>query len=260
MVFRFTTMEDLEMLRELIRQKPFAAKRGSTLEIWDSVAAALGSALKKEIKVKQIRDRLNLLKTRFKEKEQLSALASGVEESIHAVNVQTHYTDVDGLIREYTQLERLHHDTKAAQKISKEKKEEDLAKCAAAIVDESRRRRAYRDDTSFYSDSDDSSDAQSVVSGAESTVSTGSSKAKQQGVKRSNAYLTEIKRQDKKYKEQLDLKHRELEQGQKQFEERLEFEKKQAEDRLQFEQHIQQSNREMILECAKIFGAALAKK
>ncbi|ETP33462.1 hypothetical protein F442_17999 [Phytophthora nicotianae P10297] len=26
MVFRFTTMEDLEMLWEMIRQKPFAAK------------------------------------------------------------------------------------------------------------------------------------------------------------------------------------------------------------------------------------------
>ncbi|ETN01892.1 hypothetical protein PPTG_16964 [Phytophthora nicotianae INRA-310] len=99
MVFRFTTMEDLEMLWELIRQKPFAAKkRGSTLEMWDSVVAALGSALKKEINVKQIRDRFNLLKARFKEKEQLSALASGVEEFIHAFNVQTHYTDVDGLI------------------------------------------------------------------------------------------------------------------------------------------------------------------
>ncbi|ETM41390.1 hypothetical protein L914_12825 [Phytophthora nicotianae] len=57
----------------------------------------------------------------------------------------------------------------------------------------------------------------------------------------------------------MDLKQRELEQGQKQFEERLEFDKKQAEGRLQLEQRIQQSNREMILECAQIFGAALAK-
>ncbi|ETK81480.1 hypothetical protein L917_12756 [Phytophthora nicotianae] len=33
MVSRFTTMEDLKMLQELIREKPFAANGGSTLEI-----------------------------------------------------------------------------------------------------------------------------------------------------------------------------------------------------------------------------------
>ncbi|ETI41427.1 hypothetical protein L916_12923 [Phytophthora nicotianae] len=153
MVSRFTTMEDLKMLQELI-----------------------------QIKVKQIRDRLNLLKARFKEKEQLSALASGVEESIHAVNVQTHYTDIDGLIQEYMELKQLHHETKAAQKISKEKKREDLAKCVAAIVAESRRRRAERDEPSLYNDSGDSSVTQRVVSGTESTISTGSSRRYSEGL------------------------------------------------------------------------------
>ncbi|ETI35503.1 hypothetical protein F443_18155 [Phytophthora nicotianae P1569] len=163
MVFRFTTMEDLEMLWELIRQKPFAAK--ARIDTGDLPKAVVAEPT--------VTSPLSL---------------------------------------------------------------------------------------SLYSDSGDSSDTQRIVSGTESTISTGSSKAIQRGVKRSNAFLREIKRQEKKYKEHMDLKQRELEQGQKQFEERLEFEKKQAEDRFQFEQRIQQSNREMILESTKIFGAALAKK
>ncbi|KAG6944886.1 hypothetical protein JG687_00017591 [Phytophthora cactorum] len=58
----------------------------------------------------------------------------------------------------------------------------------------------------------------------------------------------------------MELKVRELEQNQKQFEERLSFEKKLAQDRLNFEDRVQASNREMILECATIFGCALSKK
>ncbi|KAG2992716.1 hypothetical protein PC118_g4408 [Phytophthora cactorum] len=110
-------------MRELIRQKPFEAKRGATLEVWDNVAAALSTALQQKVKVKQIRDRLNLLKARLKANEQAPFSASGVEESLDAVSIQSHYSDVDG----------------------KKKKEEDLAKCAAGIVAESRRRRIERD-------------------------------------------------------------------------------------------------------------------
>ncbi|KAG2895168.1 hypothetical protein PC117_g23306 [Phytophthora cactorum] len=221
MVFRFTPSQDLEMMRELIRQKPFAAKRGAM------------------VKVKQIRDRLNLLKARLKANEQASFLASGVEESLDAVNIQSHYSDLDG----------------------KKKKEEDLAKCAADIVAESRRRRIERDGGASDSDLSNSSYAGSTVSATESAASVGSAKSTTQRTpKRSNAFLTEVKRQEKRYKEQMELKVRELEQDQKQFEERLSFEKKLAEDRLNFEDRMQASNREVILECAKIFGSALSKK
>ncbi|KAE9214157.1 hypothetical protein PF004_g15120 [Phytophthora fragariae] len=260
MVFRFTSLQDCEMLRELIRQKPFAAKRGATLDVWDNIAAALSSALKTPVKVKQIRDRLNLLKARFKATEQTSAVASGVEESLQAVNVQSHYSDADGLVREYMALERLHHDAKAAAKLSKEQKEEDLAQCAANIVAESYRRRADRIDETLSGDSSSSSEAENAVSSAESVETRPSVVAAQSAPKRSNAFLSDVKRQERRYKEQMELRVRELEQNQKQFEERLAFEKRQSEDRLLFESCVQSSNRDMILECAKIFGAALSKK
>ncbi|KAG3232858.1 hypothetical protein PI124_g22065 [Phytophthora idaei] len=218
-------------------------------------------ALQQKVKVKQIRDRLNLLKARLKANEQASFLARVVEESLDAVNIQSHYSDVDGKVREHVELERLHTETKAAEKLSKEKKEEDLAKCAADIVAESSRRRIERDGGASDSDLSNSSYVESTVSATESAASVGSAKSTTQRTpKRSNAFLTEVKRQEKRYKEQMELKVRELEQDQKQFEERLSFEKKLAEDRLNFEDRVQASNREMILECAKIFGSALSKK
>ncbi|KAF1788101.1 hypothetical protein GQ600_18712 [Phytophthora cactorum] len=240
MVFRFTPSQDLEMMRELIRQKPFAAKRGAM----------------QKVKVKQIRDRLNLLKARLKANEQASFLASGVEESLDAVNIQSHYSDLDGKVRDDFISEQ-----KPLKSFPKKKKEEDLAKCAADIVAESRRRRIERDGGASDSDLSNSSYAGSTVSATESAASVGSAKSTTQRTpKRSNAFLTEVKRQEKRYKEQMELKVRELEQDQKQFEERLSFEKKLAEDRLNFEDRMQASNREVILECAKIFGSALSKK
>ncbi|KAG3099736.1 hypothetical protein PI124_g15088 [Phytophthora idaei] len=212
MVFRFTPSQDLEMMRELIRQKPFAAKRGATLEVWDNVAAALSTALQQKVKVKQIRDRLDLLKARLKASEQASFLASGVEESLDAVNIQSHYSNVDG-----------------------KKKEEDLANCAADFVAESRRRRIERDGGASDSDLSYLSDAESTVSATESAASVGLAKSTTERTpKRSNAFLTEVKRQEKRYKEQMELKVRELEQYQKQFEERLSFEKKTSRRQTQF--------------------------
>ncbi|KAG3117426.1 hypothetical protein PI125_g3786 [Phytophthora idaei] len=219
------------MMRELIRQKPFAAKRGATLEVWDNVAAALSTALQQKVKVKQIRDRLNLLKARLKANEQAPFLASGVEESLDAVSIQSHYSDVDG--KTWPSVQR-------------------VLLLKVAVVE-----------LSVMSDSDlsNSSDAESTVSATESAASVGSVKSTTQRTpKRLNAFLTEVKRQEKRYKEQMELKVRELEQDQKQFEERLSFEKKTSEDRLNFEDRVQASNREMILECAKIFGATLSKK
>ncbi|KAG2950169.1 hypothetical protein PC116_g9731 [Phytophthora cactorum] len=182
------------MMRELIRQKPFEAKRGATLEVWDNVAAALSTALQQKVKVKQIRDRLNLLKARLKANEQAPFSASGVEESLDAVSIQSHYSDVDG-------------------------KRVLLLKVAVVEL-------------SVMSDSDlsNSRDAESTVSATESAASVGSTKSTTQRTpKRSNAFLTEVKRQEKRYKEKMGLKVRELEQDQKQFEERLSFEKKTSE-------------------------------
>ncbi|KAG3196338.1 hypothetical protein PC128_g7708 [Phytophthora cactorum] len=216
------------MMRELIRQKPFEAKRGATLEVWDNVAAALSTALQQKVKVKQIRDRLNLLKARLKANEQAPFSASGVEESLDAVSIQSHYSDVDGKVREYVELERLHIETKAAENLSKEKKKrktwpsvQRVLLLKVAVVE-----------LSVMSDSDlsNSRDAESTVLATESAASVGSTKSTTQRTpKRSNAFLTEVKRQEKRYKEKMGLKVRELEQDQKQFEERLSFEKKTSE-------------------------------
>ncbi|KAF1788418.1 hypothetical protein GQ600_22257 [Phytophthora cactorum] len=229
------------MMRELIRLKPFAAKRGTTLDVWDKVTKSLSAALKVPLKVKQIRDRLNLLKTRFKASEQKSRGASGVEESLHAVNVQSHYSDVDGLVRDYIKLERLHQDDKADKKLSKQRKEADLAQGAIDTVSESNRRRAHRQNDESGSDDSHVNDEESCVSTTESVASTStlrSPTSAHRPPKSSNAFLAEVKRQEKRYKEQMEMKVRELEQNQKQFEDRLAFEKEQVEARLQFEKQL----------------------
>ncbi|ETP54963.1 hypothetical protein F442_00434 [Phytophthora nicotianae P10297] len=58
----------------------------------------------------------------------------------------------------------------------------------------------------------------------------------------------------------MDMKVRELEQKQKQFDDRLAFEREQAQAKLQFDMEVQANNRKVILECAKNFSAALANK
>ncbi|KAF1787543.1 hypothetical protein GQ600_7401 [Phytophthora cactorum] len=258
MVFRFTPSQDLEMMRELIRQKPFAAKRGAMLG-GDNVAAALSTALQQKVKVKQIRDRLNLLKARLKANEQASFLASGVEESLDAVNIQSHYSDVDGKVREYVELERLHIGTKAAEKLSKEKKEEDLAKCAADIVAESRRRRIERDGGASDSDLSNSSYAESTVSATESAASVGSAKSTTQRTpKRSNAFLTEVNDRRNAIRSKWSLRCVSWSKTRNNLRTPF-FREKIAEARLNFEDRVQASNREMILECAKIFGSELSK-
>ncbi|ETI57227.1 hypothetical protein F443_00442 [Phytophthora nicotianae P1569] len=56
MVFRFSTEQDCEMMRDLIRLKPFAAERGTTLDVWDNVAKSLSTALKVEFNKKKEAD------------------------------------------------------------------------------------------------------------------------------------------------------------------------------------------------------------
>ncbi|KAG6954530.1 hypothetical protein JG687_00011763 [Phytophthora cactorum] len=65
---------------------------------------------------------------------------------------KSHYSDVDGLVRDYIELERLHQDAKAAKKLPKQRKEADLAQCAIDIVSESNRRRAHRQNDESGSD------------------------------------------------------------------------------------------------------------
>ncbi|KAG2768893.1 hypothetical protein PC129_g3758 [Phytophthora cactorum] len=213
MVFRFTPTQDCGMMRELIRLKPFAAERGTALDVWDKVAKSLSAALKVPLKGKQIRDRLNLLKTRFKASKQKYRGASGVEELLHAVNVQSHYSDVDGLVRDYIKLERLHQDDKAEKKLSKQRKEADLAQGAIDIVSESNRCRAHRQNDESGSDDSHVNDEESCVSTTESVASTStlrSPTSAHRPPKSSNAFLAEVKRQEKRYKEQMEMKVREL--------------------------------------------------
>ncbi|ETL84347.1 hypothetical protein F442_16419 [Phytophthora nicotianae P10297] len=105
MVFRFTNDWDKELLRELIHLKPFAAVRGTTLRVWSDIAASLSSAFGVEVNVKQVCDRLTLLKQMLKDSEAAAALGSGIEESVDAVNVQSHYDEREGLVREFVALE-----------------------------------------------------------------------------------------------------------------------------------------------------------
>lgn len=244
-------------MRELIRLKPFAAVRGSTLQVWTEVAESLSRAIGVTLNVKQIRDRLTVLKGLFKSSEAASALGSGVEESLDAINVQSHYDEREGLVREYTALESLHKSAKRAEKQKKHQKEEDLARCADEIVRESSRRRSER----ITTDSDDcmgnDSDAESISSAVSSRSSSWTST---KTPKRPNAFQQEVERQVKRQKQEFELKERELAQSQLQFEQRLALENKQAEDRLRFEERVHTNNRELILECAKLFSAALAHK
>ncbi|RAW24958.1 hypothetical protein PC110_g18628 [Phytophthora cactorum] len=200
MVFRFTPTQDCEMMHELIRLKPFAAERERTLDVWDKVAKSLSAALK------------------------------------------SHYSDVDGLVRDYIKLERLHQDDKAEKKLSKQRKEADLAQGAIDIVSESNRCRAHRQNDESGSDDSHVNDEESCVSTTESVASTStlrSPTSAHRPPKSSNAFLAEVKRQEKRYKEQMEMKVRELKQNQKQFDDRLAFEKEQVEARLQFEKQVQ---------------------
>ncbi|ETM30484.1 hypothetical protein L914_21840, partial [Phytophthora nicotianae] len=235
-------------MRELIRLKPFSAKRGTTGHVWEEVAKGVSSAIQVQLNVTQVRDRLNLLKAKFKADELSSARASGVEEDLHAVNIPSHYNDLNGLVRDYIELERMYIDEMKAKKSAKTRKEEDPANSAAALINESKPRRSQRAnyDTERSSSDERSSESEpesiaSLASAVPSHVSTSSRSTP----KRSNAFLDEVKRQAKRHKEQIELKTRELEQHQHQFE------KQQAEERLRSEERIQAGNRELILQCAK---------
>ncbi|KAG2927644.1 hypothetical protein PC129_g3507 [Phytophthora cactorum] len=220
MVFRFSYDQNKELMRELIGLKPFAAKRGDTLNVWEEVAASLSRATKAPLNVKQIRDRLNVLKAGFHPDEAKAAHTSGAEESLGAVNVQSHHGEDSGLVREYISLEGLHQTNKQKDKNKKQRKR--ILHTAQTKPDGS-----------------DTSEAESTISSVSAATTTNAAtSAERTQLKRSNAFLREIERQDKHQKLQLDLQERGLTQTQHRFELWLEFERQQALQRLSFEEGV----------------------
>ncbi|GMF23778.1 unnamed protein product [Phytophthora fragariaefolia] len=69
---------------------------------------------------------------------------AAIEKSVDVVNVQSHYDEREGLVREYVALEDPFKADKMAVKTKKQQKDEDLAKCAEGLVRESANRRALR--------------------------------------------------------------------------------------------------------------------
>ncbi|KAG3004595.1 hypothetical protein PC121_g18094 [Phytophthora cactorum] len=162
------------------------------------------------------------------ERERTLDVWDKVAKSLSAA-LKSHYSDVDGLVRDYIELERLHQDAKAAKKLPKQRKEADLAQCAIDIVSESNRRRAHR-----QNDESGSDDMRKKAACLRRKVlhprrHYGRPTSAHRPPKRSNAFLAKVKRQEKRYKEQMEMKVRELKQNQKQFDDRLAFEKEQVE-------------------------------
>ncbi|ETP15684.1 hypothetical protein F441_09608 [Phytophthora nicotianae CJ01A1] len=136
MVFRFTEDHDKELMREAIAQKPFAAKYGEAARAWASVAEHVSSAIKERVLEKQVRDRVRLLKKNWHAGELRSSLGSGIEETLEAVNEQSHYETLAGLVGQYIQLENAAKDDKM-DRINKKKADEASAtRCASEIVNE----------------------------------------------------------------------------------------------------------------------------
>lgn len=166
-VLRFTEEQDKELMREVIMKKPYATKWGETMAAWDEIASRLSLVISTTVNAKQVRDRLGILKKKFKTEEDRSARGSGVEEALDACNAQSHYSDLLGLIREYILLEEDYLDRKRKAVRKKKAIEESFNQCAADILAESSRRRSLRatsdedcaSDSSLSGDSDASSSA-----------------------------------------------------------------------------------------------------
>ncbi|OWZ18677.1 hypothetical protein PHMEG_0007203 [Phytophthora megakarya] len=122
-IFRFNDGQDKELLRELITKKPFAAAYGETMQSWGSVAAALSQAIGVEVYTKQVRDRLAVLMKNLAAGERRSAIGSGIEESLDANDVQSHYDEINGLVSKYAALESMHLQHKRTQAIKRSAKQ-----------------------------------------------------------------------------------------------------------------------------------------
>ncbi|ETL83465.1 hypothetical protein L917_16593, partial [Phytophthora nicotianae] len=62
MGFRFSEDMDKELMREVIKQRPFAAKYGETGTVWVQVATCVSAAINVVVIDKQVPDRVRLLK------------------------------------------------------------------------------------------------------------------------------------------------------------------------------------------------------
>ncbi|OWY98699.1 hypothetical protein PHMEG_00030474 [Phytophthora megakarya] len=136
-IIRFNNDQDKELERELIDKKPFAAAYGETMQSWGSVAAALSQAIGVEVNAKQVRDRLGVLQKNLAAGERQAAFDSGIEESLDANDVQSHYYEFIGLVPEYVALETIRIQNKQHLADTKKRKAKNLNVCASKIMAES---------------------------------------------------------------------------------------------------------------------------
>ncbi|OWY92197.1 TRNA (guanine-N(7)-)-methyltransferase, partial [Phytophthora megakarya] len=119
MVFRFTEDNDKKLVREAIAQKPFAAKYRESSRMCAHVAERVSNAIQEVVAEKQTLD---------------------------AINEQSHYETLAGLVRQYVLLEGAFTDDKK-DRINKKKAGEACAsRCASKIVKEAMARRSLRGD------------------------------------------------------------------------------------------------------------------
>ncbi|OWZ13889.1 hypothetical protein PHMEG_00012715 [Phytophthora megakarya] len=271
-------------MREVILQKPFAAKYGGAGTVWVRIAQRVSTAINVVLIDKQVQDRVRLLKKNWRAGELRSALGSGIEESTEASDVQSHYETLAGLVAQYVGLESSFVAAKKRKKKAKEVEEASTNLCAAQIVAEATTRRALRGESLSSNDSssesgDDNASVSSNPSGRSSTVTPTKPAT---GARRKSVFQSEIERQEKRIRADMEMRRDQFEQQiqlqQNQHSERLAFEKEQHASRLQFEREREQAreraeerilrargeaeerNRELILQCVKLLGNTAVKK
>ncbi|ETI55883.1 hypothetical protein L914_01391 [Phytophthora nicotianae] len=288
MVFRFTNENDKELMREAIAQKPFAAKYGDSARVWATVAERVSAAIQIVVLEKQVRDRVRLLKKIWRAGELRSALGSGIEETLEAVSEQSHYDTLAGLVGQYLLPEEAFIDDKKKRTSNKKADEASVNRCAIELVDEAVLRRALRLNESVLDDG--SSDSEASVTSS----STSSTPAKNQRVataskrtptktqrKRKSVFHMEAERQDKRMRDDMELRRqhfdqkmqsqlqlhqdgigleREMHESSMQMEiARTEAQETGEANRLRAQQESEECNRQLILECVRVFSEAFQK-
>ncbi|KAG1694042.1 hypothetical protein DVH05_022059 [Phytophthora capsici] len=279
MVFRFSEDIDKELMREVIKQKPYAAKYGEAAVVWVQVAKCVSAAVKVSLVDKQVQDRVRLLKKNWSAGELRAALGSGIEEATNASNEQSHYDTLPGLVGQYVSLEK---DFKAQKQANKEKKQVEEAQtnlCASQIVSEAITRRARRGENILSSDASSDSDDGTASVASTPSVSSISTPSKVSAGRRKSVFQLEVDRQEKRIRLDTEMRSeqfdRQMQLQQQQHAERLAFEKEQHENRLAFERERERSrelaeerlhrareeaeerNRQLILQCVTIFSKSL---
>ncbi|KAK1928481.1 hypothetical protein P3T76_016046 [Phytophthora citrophthora] len=223
MVFRFTEGHDKELMREVIAQKPFEAKYGDAARVWTHVAERVSTAIQTKVVEKQVRGR-----------ELRSALGSKIEESRDAVNEQSHYETLAGLVGQYVSLEDAFKDDKKERAKEKKADEASATRCASEIVEEAIVRRALRaedyESTSSVSDNDDIDDV----------ASPSSTPSKPRRTKRKNAFQQEAEWQEKRLRADMELRRQQFEQ--------------------QIQERAEERNGQLIFECVKVLSDAFTSK